>query len=582
MKTRLAICVSASVAFVACGGSPLDDDGESVGTSAADSVILKLQASSDRKQLVLKGSLRDPNFAGRYPNLDRVDNMIVRIEPDGTIRSKCTANGKTAACNETPFLLKSKTTKSAKHFAIWDALAKPIGNKAYDQSQAQADAPDDSPGQNAQALTQTSTADQGAFCIDANATLAANKMDYRVDCSQLPDGNDIDTIGGDALLVKAPKKAMIDEVDQQNQDDNSPSPVSVEATETDQSASPTCNESALKKDLCDAINGALESRSISQTIVCSKIGTLAAPSTLVRGAAKKSSVKCSAITGAFAFQGPPASCRSAWWSYQSWLVTIKNALETTNACLPDRDPDAGMQAMAAPETETPPTTNNNTTNNNNNTTAQPPAPDFNWGRAIGTIWAIGTVVNWANDLRAAGNRGGIWRFEPLVLDLDGNGINLSSIDNGATFDLLASGDRVQTSWTDGKDAFLAIDRNRNGAIDDSEELFGELTEGRKHQNGFMALSELDINGDGRINASDPEFNYLVLWVDRDRNGVSSPSELIKLQEAKITTLVLATSFSSKASFDSHGNNIPDVSSFIYEDGRTGAFADVYLRYRPLD
>ena len=52
---------------------------------------------------------------------------------------------------------------------------------------------------------------------------------------------------------------------------------------------------------------------------------------------------------------------------------------------------------------------------------------------------------------------------PLILDLDGDGIDLSSIEDGVTFDLTGDGVRDETAWTDAQnsfdDAFLVLDKN---------------------------------------------------------------------------------------------------------------------------
>ena len=86
---------------------------------------------------------------------------------------------------------------------------------------------------------------------------------------------------------------------------------------------------------------------------------------------------------------------------------------------------------------------------------------------------------------------GVCRSSPIVLDLDGDGVNLSSVDNGVSFDLMADGTKVKASWTDGKDAFLVLDRNSNGSVDGAGEMFGNTTNGRQFADGFAALSELD-------------------------------------------------------------------------------------------
>lgn len=83
---------------------------------------------------------------------------------------------------------------------------------------------------------------------------------------------------------------------------------------------------------------------------------------------------------------------------------------------------------------------------------------------------------------------------------------------------------------------LAIDVNGDGMISMGEELFGDR-DGEK-ANGFEALRDLDTNGDGVISAKDRNFNRLVLWQDKNGDGVSQKDELIPLKEKGITSISL--------------------------------------------
>lgn len=104
---------------------------------------------------------------------------------------------------------------------------------------------------------------------------------------------------------------------------------------------------------------------------------------------------------------------------------------------------------------------------------------------------------------------------------------ISSPEDGVFFDLNADGTPERLGWPEKNSelAFLALDRNGNGVIDDGTELFGNFTvQGRT--NGFSALQILvNSNGDGSIDAQDPGFANLLLWVDDNRNGLSEPEEL---------------------------------------------------------
>lgn len=122
---------------------------------------------------------------------------------------------------------------------------------------------------------------------------------------------------------------------------------------------------------------------------------------------------------------------------------------------------------------------------------------------------------------------------PIVMPLgNSQAFKLTSAAEGVPFDLDADGTLEQIAWTaaDSKLGFLAIDRNGNGSIDNGSELFGDHTvPGVK--DGFAALRLIMPQADdappgpGYINANDPLYSKLLLWEDRNHNGLSEPDEL---------------------------------------------------------
>lgn len=142
-------------------------------------------------------------------------------------------------------------------------------------------------------------------------------------------------------------------------------------------------------------------------------------------------------------------------------------------------------------------------------------------------------------------------WEPLIISLRDDQYLLTDPDHGVWFDLTADGTVERIPWTDrdSDEAFIVLDRNRNGVIDNGRELFshvspqppappGELL------HGFRALAVFDEslnggNGDGQISADDKIFQHLQIWRDANHDGKTNLGELRPVTQVGLEAISLA-------------------------------------------
>ena len=175
--------------------------------------------------------------------------------------------------------------------------------------------------------------------------------------------------------------------------------------------------------------------------------------------------------------------------------------------------------------------------------------------------------------------------DPIIIDLNKNGITSTKLNNTTYFDHDNNNFKEASSWIDKGDAFLALDKNSNGLIDNGNELFGNHTISNTRFgeqeanndtsiNGYEALKAYDLNGDNVIDSKDEIYDKLLLWKDSNKNAITDKGELIKLKDSGIVSIDLNY---KNTNTDEKGNTIKQSSTVTFEDGSTTIANDVWFK-----
>lgn len=163
--------------------------------------------------------------------------------------------------------------------------------------------------------------------------------------------------------------------------------------------------------------------------------------------------------------------------------------------------------------------------------------------------------------------------EPVILDLAGNGINITSLDSSANFHNMA-GDGLQhrTAWAGAGNGVLVLDVDGTGNVDSPRSFQFTLWDPTA-KTDMEALSHVfDTNHNGTLDAGDARWaDFKVLVTNAD-----GTTQLRTLGELGIQSINLTTDNSLVTLAD--GSQIQGKTTFTRTDGSTGAAADVSLRY----
>lgn len=159
--------------------------------------------------------------------------------------------------------------------------------------------------------------------------------------------------------------------------------------------------------------------------------------------------------------------------------------------------------------------------------------------------------------------------DPLVINLDTNATTVS--DQKFLFDLDVDGKEEEISFVGKGSGFLALDKNKDGKINDGSELFGT-----RSGDGFKDLAAYDQDGNGWIDENDSIFKDLKIWTKDEKGN----DRLIDLKEAGVGAIYLgnaSTEFSLKSDETKATNGvIRKTGIYLKETGEVSTIQHVDL------
>jgi hypothetical protein len=123
---------------------------------------------------------------------------------------------------------------------------------------------------------------------------------------------------------------------------------------------------------------------------------------------------------------------------------------------------------------------------------------------------------------------------PIVVDFLGR--RLREIESSAitAFDLDGTRRPQRQTWIQSDVGILAWDPDHSGHITSGRQLFGSISWWLFFDNGYDALDLLDDDRDGELTGA--ELDGIVVWFDRNSDGVSDPGEVTPVQQLGIVAI----------------------------------------------
>ncbi len=186
-----------------------------------------------------------------------------------------------------------------------------------------------------------------------------------------------------------------------------------------------------------------------------------------------------------------------------------------------------------------------------------------YGGATGSIYVEISHLNHPN---------GNYVYSPVVLDLDGDGVELLGIEEGVAFDWNRDTVAEASGWVAADDGFLVYDYNHDSLVTNADELMlREYLPGAATD--LEGLRAFDSNEDGVFSGDDEAWNDFGVWQDANSNAITDEGEFFTLSDLSITGISLESDNNSR---DLDGNTIYGSTTYEREDGSTGEVGDVAL------
>ncbi|MGO4386760.1 calcium-binding protein [Microvirga sp. 2YAF29] len=170
---------------------------------------------------------------------------------------------------------------------------------------------------------------------------------------------------------------------------------------------------------------------------------------------------------------------------------------------------------------------------------------------------------------------GIGPTHPIVLDLDGDGIDIVPLNKSQTyFDYNGDGAVGRTAWIGKGDGLLVFDADDSGTVNSAREFVFTQWSRLAGRDMFAVRTVFDTNKDDVLSSADTDFEKFKVWVDADLDGVTDSGELKTLNSLGLNAIPL---IHNKAGVKySDGSRIYGTATAKTTNGKQITVADVGL------